>query len=693
MPFRALPPPFALVHTPLGRDAAIAEALLREAGAASRICPDLAALEAGLNDDAGFAVVTEEALRNADLRGIAAWIAAQPAWSDFPFLVLTQRGEGATQNPATAQLSAILGNVSFLERPFQPATFVSIARSTLKGRQRQFEARARIEELRESEGRLQTALLAGRLGSWEFDVEAGVLTASATCKAVFGRGPDAPFTYDDLMAGIHPQDRHRMQEAVQASIANGTDYAIEYRTIWPDGSNHWAEIRARVVRDRQGRRPRLVGVSSDITDRKTAEDRLRQLNETLEERVSLRTAELKQAHDAVLAEARQREWAEDQLRQSQKMEAVGQLTGGLAHDFNNLLAGISGSLELLQIRVSQGRTADLDRFITSAQEATARAASLTHRLLAFSRRQTLDPVPTAVDRLAAGMSELITRTVGPSVTMRIASAPDLWITRVDRNQLENALLNLCINARDAMPDGGSILIEAGNAALDEKAAPGHDMPPGEYVSISVTDTGTGMPPDVIERVFDPFFTTKPLGQGTGLGLSMVYGFVRQSGGQVRIDSAVGHGTTVRLYLPRHRAELPPPEPESNAAAAPRAAPGEAVLVVDDEPTVRMLVTEVLRELGYGAIEAVNGTSGLDILRSSARIDLLVSDVGLPGGMNGRQLADAGRALRPELKVLLITGYAESAVLGERHLAPGMAVLTKPFSLEALGRRIKALIAG
>jgi signal transduction histidine kinase len=468
---------------------------------------------------------------------------------------------------------------------------------------------------------------------------------------------------------------------------------MEHRAVWPDGSLHWLEIRARLVRDRHGVNPRLVGVSSDITDRKTAEDQLRQLNETLEERVSRRTTELKQAHDAVMVEVAQRERMEDQLRQSQKMEAVGQLTGGLAHDFNNLLAGITGSLELVQTRARQGRTAEMQRFISTAQEAANRAAALTHRLLAFSRRQTLDPKPTDVARLTDGMGDLISRTVGPSIELEIASAPGLWATLVDPNQLENALLNLCINARDAMPDGGRIVIEAKNIDLTGGNAAARGLPPGQYLSLSVSDTGTGMALDVIERAFDPFFTTKPIGQGTGLGLSMVYGFVRQSDGQVRIQSEVGKGTTVSLYLPRHHINPDAAGAAAGGIAAARAEPGETVLVVDDEVSVRMLVTEVLRDLGYSAIEAGDGRSGLEILRSSARIDLLVSDVGLPGGMNGRQLADAGCALRPGLKVLFITGYAESAVMGGAYLLPGMSVLTKPFSLSTLADRIRELIAG
>jgi PAS domain S-box-containing protein len=382
--------------------------------------------------------------------------------------------------------------------------------------------------------------------------------------------------------------------------------------------------------------------------------------------------------------------AEEQLRQSQKMEAVGQLTGGLAHDFNNLLAGISGSLELLKARVAQGRINDLERYLVAAQGAAKRAAALTHRLLAFSRRQTLNPRPTDVNRLVAGMQELIERTTGPEVAVEPVAGVGLWATLVDPGQLENALLNLCINARDAMPGGGKITIETANRWLDERAARERDMLPGQYVSLCVSDNGTGMAQDVVARAFDPFFTTKPIGMGTGLGLSMVYGFARQSGGQVRIYSEVGQGTMVCLYLPHYVGVADAPVGIAELSSAPRAGRGETVLVVDDEPTVRMLVAEILEELGYMAIEAADGAAGLRVLQSDARIDLLVTDVGLPGGMNGRQMADAARVARPGLRVLFITGYAENAVLSHGHLEPGMHVMTKPFAMEALASRIKEL---
>ncbi len=383
--------------------------------------------------------------------------------------------------------------------------------------------------------------------------------------------------------------------------------------------------------------------------------------------------------------------AEEALRQSQKMEAVGQLTGGIAHDFNNLLTGIAGSLELMQARVAQGRINDVDRYLSAAQGAAKRAAALTHRLLAFSRRQTLDPKPTDVNRLAAGMEELIRRTMGPEIAVEVVAGGGVWTTLVDPSQLENALLNLCINARDAMPEGGKLSIETANRWLDERAARERELPPGQYVSLSVSDNGTGMSPDVAARAFDPFFTTKPIGQGTGLGLSMIYGFVRQSGGQVRIYSETGRGTLVCLYLPRHLGAVESAGPPPGPAEAPRAEQGETVLVVDDEPTIRMLVAEVLDGLGYIALEAADGAAGLKILQSDARIDLLVTDVGLPGGMNGRQLADAARTRRRDLKVLFITGYAENAVLSHGHLDPSMQMMTKPFEMDALAKRVRSLI--
>ena len=413
-----------------------------------------------------------------------------------------------------------------------------------------------------------------------------------------------------------------------------------------------------------------------VIERGEAEAALRTLNATLEARVEARTAELRAAEDA--------------LRQAQKMEAIGQLTGGIAHDFNNLLQGITGSLDLVQRRIGQGRLGDLDRFIAGAMSSANRAAALTHRLLAFSRRQPLDPRPVPVNPLVGSMEELLRRTLGERIDLELKLAGGLWLTRCDANQLESAILNLAINARDAMPEGGRLTIETRNRVVDEAAAAAHaDRSAGDYVCISVADSGAGMDAETIARAFEPFFTTKPMGQGTGLGLSMIYGFARQSEGYAEIESDVGRGTTVHLCLPRFHGEAD----GETAADVSRAAPaetGETVLVIEDEPVVRGLVVEVLADLGYRAIEAVDGPQGLEIVRSSHRIDLLITDVGLPG-LNGRQVADAARTLRPDLKVLFMTGYAENAALAAGSLDAGMTIITKPFTMEALGTRVREII--
>ncbi|MGY3038586.1 PAS domain S-box-containing protein [Rhodanobacter sp. TND4EL1] len=381
------------------------------------------------------------------------------------------------------------------------------------------------------------------------------------------------------------------------------------------------------------------------------------------------------------------------LRQAQKMEAVGQLTGGIAHDFNNLLGGIMGSMEAAKMKLEHGKSDDASRHLSLGEAAVRRAASLTQRLMAFSRQQTLDPRSTDINKLISGMEDLIRRSIGPSIQLEVVGAGGLWPSLVDPPQLENALLNLCINARDAMPDGGRLTIETANRSLDEHAAEACELDPGQYVSLSVTDTGTGMTADVIARAFDPFFTTKPIGQGTGLGLSMIYGFARQSGGQVRIYSELGAGSTLCIYLPRHHS-VPVDAETTPAVRLPPSAPQrETIVVVEDEPSIRELVCEILVDAGYTVRHAGDGSAGLKILQSDERIDLLVTDVGLPGAMNGRQMADAARTTRPDLKILFMTGYAENSVVGNGHLEHDMHVLTKPFSLDALRRRIRDILPG
>ncbi len=553
------------------------------------------------------------------------------------------------------------------------------------------EERLRISEAlaRENVQRVQLALGAGAIiGTWNWDLPTDRFTVDEGFALAFGLDPSLGrdgLSLEQIVATVHPDDREGLAQAIADVVQRGGAYAHQYRVKRTDGKYYWIEANGRVDLGPDGKGLSFPGVVIDVEERRAVEaerDRaaaaLRALNETLEQRVADRTAELM--------------LAEERLRQSQKMEAVGQLTGGLAHDFNNLLAGISGSLELMNVRIGQGRLADVEKYMAAAQGAARRAASLTHRLLAFSRRQTLDPKPTDVNALAAGMLDLVRRTVGPSIALEFVDHPDLWPALVDPSQLENALLNLCINARDAMPGGGRITIETNHRQIEGEQARMRDLPDGSYLVLSVSDDGSGMPPEVIARAFEPFFTTKPTGQGTGLGLSMIYGFAKQSGGQVRIHSVVGEGTTISIYLPRYIGHAESKEAMPETGITPVAETGETVLVVDDEPTVRMLVTDVLHDLGYTVIEAADGIGGLKVLQSDARIDLLITDVGLPGGMNGRQMADAARVSRPALKVLFITGFAENALVKDGQFEPGMAVFTKPFTMDALATRVRELIA-
>ena len=513
--------------------------------------------------------------------------------------------------------------------------------------------KAAEEELRASEERFRLLVQSvtdyaiymldtkGRVSSWNAGAER---FKGYGADEIIGEHFSRFYTDEDREAGIP-------RIALQTAEREGRFEAEGWR-VRKDGSRFWASVIIDPIRNDDGELVGFAKITRDLSEKRAIEE---------------------------------------QLRQSQKMEAVGQLTGGLAHDFNNLLTGISGSLEMMQMRIAQGRMADVERYSLAAQGAVKRAAALTHRLLAFARRQTLDPRPTNANQLLADLEELVRRTVGPDIKLEVVGASGLWPTLVDPNQLENAILNLCINARDAMPAGGKLTIETANRWIDEQAARRHDLPVGQYVCLCVTDTGVGMSPEVIAKAFDPFFTTKPIGEGTGLGLSMIYGFARQSGGQIRIYSEIGEGTTMCLYLPRHADEAPVDEEVEPPATLQTVGEGEVVLVIDDDPTIRMLVAEVLADAGYSVIEAPDGPAGLKVLESNARIDLLITDVGLPGGMNGRQVADAARVHRPGLKVLFITGYAENAVISKGRMENGMFVITKPFQMDMLARRIKEIV--
>jgi PAS domain S-box-containing protein len=481
--------------------------------------------------------------------------------------------------------------------------------------------------------------------------------AALEFEKVFGVLPKVGDRMADLR--VEPAELRSSVDALWRRALDGENFTEIVRTGAGTDDEHFYEVRFSPLHDQDGRQIGAYQFAYDVTERLQEQDRLRN--------------------------------AEEALRQAQKMEAVGQLTGGIAHDFNNLLAGISGAFEMIGTRLSQGRSRDVEKYLTAGQGATRRAAALTHRLLAFSRRQTLSPKAIVINRLLTDLVELVQRTVGPGIEVETIAAGGLWPTLVDANQLENAILNLCINARDAMPNGGKITIETGNKWLDHRTARERGLDPGQYVTVCVSDTGTGIAREILDRVFDPFFTTKPLGEGTGLGLSMVYGFARQSHGHVRIYSELDQGTMVCVYLPRHLGEAEDPAQDAGGLPAPASHEGEVVLVVDDEPTVRMLIVDALEELGYSCLEAPDGPAGLRTLERAGRVDLLITDVGLPGGLNGRQVADAARAVRPDLKVLFVTGYAENAVLNHGHIEHGMEVLTKPFAVDDLTNRIERIM--
>jgi PAS domain S-box-containing protein len=485
----------------------------------------------------------------------------------------------------------------------------------------------------------------------------------------------------------HPEHGERVMARLRHCFVTGSIWEDTFPLRSKDGRFCWFLSRALPIRDEQGHITHWLGTHTDITAQVNAEEALRELNESLELRVAERTRELADINHLLQVEMAERAQAEEALRHAQKMDAIGQLTGGIAHDFNNMLTGVLGALDLIQRRVAAGRVGEIDRYINAAVTSANRAAALTHRLLAFARRQSLNACPVDVNRMVVSMEELLRRTIGESIELKIDLAAQLPMTHTDEHQLENALLNLVINARDAMPDGGRLSIRSRLASI---AVAQDGLPTGQYIQLSVEDTGSGISADVIGQVFDPFFTTKPIGQGTGLGLSMVYGFINQSGGHVQLDSVESQGTQIHLYLPRHLDTGQGVVEVADLLSPPRAIQGERVLVVEDEAAVRMLVVDVLRELGYSTLEAADSESALPLLQSGERIDLLVSDVGLPG-LNGRQLAEIARQHRPGLRVLFMTGYARNAQVRGDFLEPGMDMLTKPFTVEELAQRVRQMI--
>jgi PAS domain S-box-containing protein len=769
-----------LILAPMGRDAAVASALLGEAGMPAETSADLTGLLAALDQGAGAVILTEEAVGLCDSEALSAWLERQPAWSDLPIIVLTHRGGGLERNPGAARLARKLGNVTFLERPFHPTTLISVAATALRSRRRQYETRAHMELVREGEARLRLALKAGRLGSWMLDLATSELTCTERHKAIFGRAAEQPFSYRELKQCVHADHRQAMQAAVDRTIATGCDYESEYRILWPDDSVHWVESRARLVRSETGAPARLIGVSSDVTERKRVE-------ETLAARVSERTAELEASqrrfravfdsafqmamladldgriilanrtsldaigrrladvaalpiweapwwsetpreaqrlqlefpyaaaggfvrYDAelmfpdgiartldfslkpvldeagavvqVVAEGRdvtELKQTEATLRQSQKLETIGQLTGGIAHDFNNLLMAVIANLELLQ------RQVDADprqvRLVEGAMQGAQRGAALTQRLLAFARRQDLQPQAVNVPDLIEGMLQLLGQSIGPGIQIAFEKTSISGTVLVDPNQLELAILNLALNARDAMPDGGAITISVAEVAISRNGH--HGLEPGTYVSLNIRDTGCGMDEATLKRAVEPFFSTKGVGKGTGLGLSMSHGLAVQSGGTLRLSSEVGQGTTAEILLPVTRAAKAATQPP--AGADQRTAPA-TIMVVDDDALIAMSTAMMLEDLGHRVIEANCGASALEILESHEDVDVLLTDHAMPG-MSGLELAQRARALRPGLPILLMTGYADPL----EQTAIELPRLNKPYGQSQLAAELAKLL--
>jgi len=548
----------ALVLAPTGRDAAIAAAILKEAGVAAQVCETLEGLRLRLNEGAGLAVIVEEALRDSDLIALSAWIEAQPPWSDFPFLVLSQRGGSVERNPVARRLSATLGNVGFLERPFHPTTLVSAVHTALRGRRRQYEARERIEEIRGAEA-------------------------------------------------------------------------------------------------------------------------------TLERRVAERTAELEAANRQLASQIGEREKAESALRQAQRLEAVGQLTSGVAHDFNNLLTVVMGNVEQLRKQETDPKVL---RRLDMVREASQRGARLTAQMLAFSRRQKLEPRAVDLNETVKSMGDMLQSAIGGSVHVEPPQlASGLWPAMIDPTQIELVILNLAINARDAMAVGGSLTIRTENVTVGDPQRP-EEPPAGDYVMVSVADTGSGMTEDVLSRAFEPFFTTKEIGKGSGLGLSQVFGLAKQSGGGVSIDTELGRGSTIRIYLPRTDSK---PVRLGEANGEPKAAsdPGLVILVVDDDDAVREITAGFLTDLGYQVVEAGSGGAALEQLDQHERVDAVVLDFAMPG-MNGGDLARELKSRRQSMPILFATGYVDVEALTD---VGEDLIVHKPFTQIELARKLSGILAG
>ncbi|WP_343346435.1 PAS domain S-box protein [Sphingomicrobium sp. XHP0239] len=768
----------ALIFAPNGRDARLAASMLREGDIESDTSADMASFVESLQSGVGLAVIAEEAFLNVDLKPVVETLEQQEQWSDLPFILLTNQGGGLERNPRAQRYLQVLRNVTFLERPFHPTTFVSLARAALRSRQRQYDARARITEIADREMELRDALNAGALGQWTLHLADMRLDTTPACKAIYGRTEDESFTWDDFLDGIDREDRPNVDAAIAASLVEEQNYEIAFRFHRPNGEVRWVQAQGRPLFDNSQHVSRATGVVRDITAQKEADERLRESERqfrtladsiptlcwvahadgsiywynsrwyeytgtteasmqgwgwqsvhdpeilpTVVERWShsiatgepfemvfpiksasgtyspflTRVVPVRSSDGTVVgwfgtntditvqqeAEKALRNIADDlerrveertrkqletaaQLHEAQKIETIGQLTGGIAHDFNNLLTPVIGTLDLLSRRENDERT---QRLIAGAQEASERSRTLISRLLSFARRQKLEARPVDVGKLVEGMVDLIQRSLGPRVEIDLKLEPDVPFAMVDPNQLELALLNLAVNARDAMTDGGTLTI----AVMVDPADPG-------LVALSVKDDGSGMDDETVARAIEPFYSTKETGKGTGLGLSMVHGLAAQSGGRLDIASEVGVGTTVTLHFPSAPDDAID-EPVAAGVVAERILP-RRILLVDDNDLVRRSTAELLRAEEHDVAEADSGEKGLRML-DAHDFDVVISDYLMPG-MTGEEFLERAKSKNADLVLLLISGYAEGIRNSE------FALLSKPFRPDELNSALRAV---
>ena len=660
----------ALVLAPLGRDAAVASRMLAEAGISARVCADLAELARELERGAGFALVTEEALVEGDLRPVSRWIDAQPEWSDFPFVLLTHRGGGIERNPRAVRNLRLLGNVTFVERPFHPTTLVSLAEAALRGRRRQYQARQRLELLRASEQQFRTLADSIPTLCWSAGPNGAISWYNQ-------RWYDYTGTRPEQMEGWGWQSVHdpavlpEVLERWSRSIATGETFEMVFPLRGADGRFRPFLTRVQPVRNQGGAVVGWFGTNTDISAQREAEEALRRLADELEQRVEART--------------REREQAQEALRQAQKMEAIGQLTGGVAHDFNNLLTVIRGSVDLLR---REDLTEEKRRRYVEAIGSTAdRATKLTGQLLAFARRQSLTPELFNVSQSLRDVAGMISTLTGSRVRVELKLAEEAMFVLADRGQFDTAIVNLAINARDAMAGEGSLTLELRSAA-GIPAIRAHAPVRGDFVTVSVKDTGTGIGAEDIDRIFEPFFTTKQVGAGTGLGLSQVIGFAKQSGGDIKVDSRPGAGATFTLYLPRAHPDGAVTAPAENFVATSNGA-GTCVLLVEDNEQVGAFASQALGELGYQSVLALDGSQALaELSKAPERFQIVFSDVVMPG-MSGIELAAEVRRRYPKLPIVLTSGYSHVLASDGTH---GFELLRKPYSVEQLSRTLQKATA-